>query len=247
MCSAPPFSRRHGFKSAKDITIREDAPASLRSFVLQTARHLLGRRPASLRRLVCQTLRFPPNEANYRQEQIWMEVQALMNTCPWYKVYDIIEALYASLSERELHFNKDSTGLFTNEINSFFIDEGIGWQLVDGKIVTRGTEAFETMVTEAASALETSQRLTAAKHLHEALEDLSRRPKPDLPGAAYHAMGSLECVARDLTGDSKATLGEILKRHPAYFQSRSTQLSRRSGDMRPPKRGTSRRGERSTG
>jgi hypothetical protein len=27
-------------------------------------------------------------------------------------------------------------------------------------------------------------------------------------------MGSLECVARDLTGDPKATLGEILKRHP---------------------------------
>ena len=107
--------------------------------------------------------------------------------------------------------------LFTNEINSFFIDEGIGWQLVDGKIVTRGTEAFETMVTEAASVLETSQRLTAAKHLHEALEDLSRRPKPDLPGAAYHAMGSLECVARDLTGDPKATLGEILKRHPGLL------------------------------
>ena len=27
-------------------------------------------------------------------------------------------------------------------------------------------------------------------------------------------MGSLECVARDVTGDEKATLGEILKRNP---------------------------------
>ena len=27
-------------------------------------------------------------------------------------------------------------------------------------------------------------------------------------------MGALECVARDVTGDSKATLGDILKRHP---------------------------------
>jgi len=35
-----------------------------------------------------------------------------------------------------------------------------------------------------------------------------------MPGAAYHAMGSLECVARDLTGDPKATLGDILKRYP---------------------------------
>jgi hypothetical protein len=100
---------------------------------------------------------------------------------------------------------------------SFFIDEGIGWQLTTGQILTRGPEAFETMVTEAASALETSKRPTAAGHLHEALLDLSRRPEPDLPGAAYHAMGSLECVARDLVGDPKATLGEILKRHPGLL------------------------------
>ena len=35
--------------------------------------------------------------------------------------------------------------------------------------------------------------------------------------AVYHAMGSLECVARDLTGDSKATLGEALKRYPGLL------------------------------
>jgi hypothetical protein len=27
-------------------------------------------------------------------------------------------------------------------------------------------------------------------------------------------MGALECIARDLTGDQKLTLGEVLKRHP---------------------------------
>jgi hypothetical protein len=30
-------------------------------------------------------------------------------------------------------------------------------------------------------------------------------------------MGSLECVARDLTGDTKATLGDILKRYPSLL------------------------------
>ena len=108
-------------------------------------------------------------------------------------------------------------GVSTRDLNEFFIDEGIGWQLVDGKIVTRGTEAFESVVTEATSALETSQRPTAAKHLHEALQDLSRRPEADLPGAAYHALGSLECIARDLTSDPKATLGDILKRYPGLL------------------------------
>ena len=44
--------------------------------------------------------------------------------------------------------------------------------------------------------------------------DLSRRPKPDLSGAVYHAMGALEAVARDLADNPKATLGQIIKRQP---------------------------------
>ena len=93
------------------------------------------------------------------------------------------------------------------------MEEGIGWKLSNGQIVTRGSEAFETVVNKAKEALESSERPTAASHIHEALQDLSRRPDPDLPGAIYHAMGALECVARDLTGD-KGTLGQVLNHHP---------------------------------
>lgn len=51
-------------------------------------------------------------------------------------------------------------------------------------------------------------------HIDEALEALSRRPSPNLSGAIFHAMGCLECVARDVVGDEKATLGQILKKYP---------------------------------
>jgi hypothetical protein len=218
MALEQPFSRRHGFSGgSKEITIREDAPENLRYFVLQIAA-ALGWRLDSLRRIVCRVLRVIPNETrNYRDHQIRAELRELMNTCPWFRVYDIIEALHASLAKSDDHSGEQKAVVFANEINEFFIEKGIGWQLVNSQIVTRGTEAFETMVTEATSALETSQRPTAATHLHHALQDLSRRPEADLPGAAYHAMGSLECVARDLTGDPKATLGEILKRHPGLL------------------------------
>jgi hypothetical protein len=147
-------------------------------------------------------------------EQIQHKVQELMNACPWFKVYDIIEALHASLARDS---DVDDVVFFTNEINEFFVEEGIGWQLARGQIVMRGTEAFEAVVTEAISALEASERPTAAKCLHEALEDLSRRPEANLRGAVFHAMGSLECVARDLTGDPKATLGQILNHHPGLL------------------------------
>jgi hypothetical protein len=54
--------------------------------------------------------------------------------------------------------------------------------------------------------------MTAHNELQEALKDISRRPEPDATGAIQHSMAALECVAKDVTGESKATLGEILKR-----------------------------------
>lgn len=39
-------------------------------------------------------------------------------------------------------------------------------------------------------------------------------PEADLTGAIQHAMGALECVAREVCGDPKATLGEVIKQYP---------------------------------
>ena len=222
MALEQPFSKRNRYSGgAKEITIREDAPENLRYAVLQTAIDL-DWTPTALRAILCRVLRVPPDPKSEKEypniwgdPNVWEEVQALMYGCDWFKVYDIIEALHAQFAKNDrMLWGKTHAVQFTETLNDFFIEEGIGWQLVNGQIVTCGTEAFETLVMEAASALDTSERPTAARHLHEALEDLSRRPQADLPGAAYHAMGSLECVARDLTGDPKATLGEILKRPP---------------------------------
>ena len=66
--------------------------------------------------------------------------------------------------------------------------------------------------------LENAGHRTAAKEIHEALADLSRRPKPDATGAVQHAMAALECAAGDVTGDARATLGEIIKKNPGLFQ-----------------------------
>ena len=213
MAREPSFSIRHGFSRAKDITIWEDAPENLRSFVLQTAQSF-GLDISSQHQVLCRVLHVPYQR--YIGRRIWGEeeaVQELMNTCLWFKVYDIIEAFYASLARLDARFGTRDASAFADDINEFFTEEGIGWQIVSGQIVTRGTEAFETVVRTAISTLEGSERPTAAKHVHEALQALSRRPQADLPGAANHAIGALECVARDVTGDENATLGEILKHH----------------------------------
>lgn len=103
---------------------------------------------------------------------------------------------------------------FDEALNEFFVGEGIGWQIIEGEIVTRGTETFESNIHGAVEALESAGRLTARDEIHEALVDLSRRPEADLTGAVQHAMAALECVARDVCGDEKATLGEVIKRYP---------------------------------
>lgn len=215
MPSGESFSRRNRYTGAgKEITIREDAPEGLRFAVLETAREL-DWSPSPLRDIVCKVLRVRPDQGNWSEyPNIWGEVQDLVYGADWFKVYDIIEAIHTAMLRHDREHHGSDAQKFAAEINSYFVEEGIGWQLVEGQVVTRGTEAFESVVKDAAKALKKSGRPTAASHIHEALQDLSRRPKPDLAGAIYHGMGALEAVARDLSGDTKATLGEVLKKNP---------------------------------
>lgn len=82
-----------------------------------------------------------------------------------------------------------------------------------GQIVYRGDRPFEQAVASARLALEQSKRSTAQNEVAEALRDLSRRPSPDRTGALQHSMAALECVARDISGDPKPTLGTLLSTH----------------------------------
>ena len=103
---------------------------------------------------------------------------------------------------------------FAELINTFFVRKGIGWQLTDGRVEVRGPEAFEVAVRPVVGGLENAGMSTAAQEMHEALNDLARRPRPDITGAIQHSMAAAECVARVAANDPKATLGEILDRYP---------------------------------
>lgn len=101
--------------------------------------------------------------------------------------------------------------LFAGELNRFFREKGIGWELKapDG-IVFRGGESFGVATTEAVTVLTGAGYVTAAKEVHEAIRDISRRPSPDVTGSIQHAIAALECAAREVAEDSKATVGEII-------------------------------------
>lgn len=225
-----PFSKRHGYAGhAKEITIREDAPENLRYVVLNLATKL-GIRPRQMRELTCSVLRQRPDSGNWSEyPNIYGEVEEHIYGCNWFRVYDIIEQIWDCLDRQEQRSDDDfpweeevepkerKADQFERTLNEVFVEEGIGWQLVKGRIVTRGEESFEAAVKTAQADLAAAGRPTASQRIHEALQALSRRPEPDPAGAISHAIAALECVAGDLTGNDKATFGDILKCHSNLF------------------------------
>ena len=99
---------------------------------------------------------------------------------------------------------------FEQRLNAYFHQNGIGWEPRDGQVVHRGSEAFEKSTHEVPNLLEASGLQRAAKEMREALADISRRPDPDITGTMQHAMGALEATAREVTGQSKPTLGKLV-------------------------------------
>lgn len=209
-----PFSSRHGFRRTTEveISIRHDAPYEFRGVLVEIA-YECGYRPKSLRSLVCRILRKKPDDNNWSDyPNVDGELRGVLDECEWYRVYDVVEALYQQMSETPYSFDLEK---FVIEINAYFIENGIGWKLTDGRIEVRGPEALQRTVETAKSTLESTGFRTAQQELHEAITDLSRRPEPDVSGAIQHAMAALECVAREVTGNPNATLGEIMKRQSA--------------------------------
>jgi hypothetical protein len=172
--------------------------------------------------LICRLLRKREDPSNWSEyPNIAGEVDYLIDSCEWFDVYDIIEEIYHTLALRDEKSFSDDTELrtehFSRELNKYFRRAGIGWQLVNGRLQIRGPESFENATRQAEEILHASGRLTASSEIHQALLDLSRRPDPDVTGSIQHAIAALECVARDVAGDPKTTLGELLKRHPTLI------------------------------
>ena len=205
------FSERHGYAPINlEVSVRDDAPPGLRTYVVDAA-YRAGYTSKHVRSIAFAVLHAPIDRDIFSDRFVDDDVRNRLNDCEWFRVYDIIEALCQSASQS--NSSSADADEFTDDMNTYFQENGIGWQIIDGNVETRGSELFEHGVRGALGELEATHRDTAFSELREAVRDLSRRPEPDVTGAIQHAATAMECVARDATGDSNATLGAILKRH----------------------------------
>lgn len=216
------FSKRHGYRGpASEITIREEAPEVLRGYILWSLRRYLDASQA--RQLVCSALNRLPDRGNWSAGNVWDEVTWLLEDCEWFRVYDLLEAVYRNLAAHQNRLMASSTPFslseFSEDLNALFEENGIGWKMENGQILARGTEAFEVILRQASPALQSVGMQTSSDELHKALQDLSRRPNPDLTGAVQHGMAALECAARSIAGlTGKSTLDDVAKSRPDLFR-----------------------------
>lgn len=217
------FSDRFGYHGPDaDITIREDCPTPVRDGILMLG-YGAGLGPGGMRELLCTVLLKRPDAGNWSPGNIENEVSRLLDDAPWYKVYDFAERLYRDIADRDPF--GDAPRRFETQLNQLFRERGVGWEMKEGMLVARGSEAFALATGHATDVMRDAGTPTAANEIHEALRDISRRPHADVTGAVQHAMAALECVAREIDG-STDTLGQIIKRldMPAPFDKALHQL-----------------------
>lgn len=200
------FSQRHGFVSSDvEILIRDDAPEQVRMAVVVGAQDL-GLRPSAIRETVCGVLLQRPDPSNWSEyPNVWGEVQEILDACPWYKVYEIAEALSTRLDP------KGHSEEYAEILNRCFYEYGVGWEMQNNEILRRGDTGSDT-IQQALQNLEATGRKSAARELREARTDISRRPSPDTTGAIQHSIAALEVVARDILNRPNDTLGQLISR-----------------------------------
>lgn len=198
------FAKRRGYRPVDaEITVREDAPAELRGAIAQIALRS-GMTYSSMREVICRTLLVQPDPSNRSEiPHIRDEAAALLRNCKWFKVYDAAEALYAAAEPARKQ-------QFADLLNGFFRENGIGWEMREGRIVFRGPKPFREVTWETVRMLEETNRPRAANEMRKAVRELSRRPAPDVLSAMLCVMEALQATARDLTGEYKPDMDRLV-------------------------------------
>jgi hypothetical protein len=202
------FSKRFGILPKPMGLVRNEAPLKMRlALVLLLSENNVD--ICVVAEALCKAERkVPPtylhtSYLSMRAVQRWDLIELeLRSRADWHEVYDFIEILCAQLGNHEIE----------QKISELFVEFDVGWKVLHGRIEIRGDELFESTVQTARENLDRAGRLTAKAELEEAMASLSRRPVPDSRGAVARSVGALEALAKDITKESTATLGQLIKR-----------------------------------
>jgi len=138
------------------------------------------------------------------------EIREFFFSCEWYEAYDFLEYVigYFDNAPRLIKF-----------LNAILERELSGYRIITGKIVDINDEQEVEMLEEA---LQNTHFEGVTAHLKRSLELLSDRKNPDYRNSIKESISAVEAMAKIITNNPKATLGDALtvlekgeKLHPA--------------------------------
>ena len=207
------FSERFGFKKASDI-IQVDSMNNELRVSLWNVLHdeLWSRVPALLephritqefhilsRQLWIDYFKRPIDERPKFLDAILKEVRTYFFECPWNNVYDFIEFII-STSVYDL-------SNLTGSLNRILERERSGYRLIGGHFAPI-TSSDELQVLD--ETVSDPDYPAVSEHMAQALKLYADRDKPDFRNSMKESISAVEAMARIVSGNEKATLGQAL-------------------------------------
>jgi DNA-binding transcriptional ArsR family regulator len=142
-----------------------------------------------------------PSFAYYdRGERILKIIRDYFFAASWNEVYDFLEFVVAAIEKSEPHLPDFLNRVLATEMSAF--------RFIDGKLVDITGEQEREMLEQA---LADTRFAAVSSHLERALALLADRKNPDYRNSIKESISAVEAMARLVSGNPKATLGEALK------------------------------------
>ena len=199
------FSKRYGLRPTPEGLMYEDVSERARVGLYHIGRLFFDNNYLGLYKVLCIALRIPLDRDRASVYLGSLTIEELIMDCLWEQFYDICEVMWQSLKyERE-------RGNLSEEINTLFKEEHLGFELRDGKVEKIGSGFIDARIKEARYLLKELEFRGADEHFEKALKALNTRPNPDVENCVKDAVSAIESVGRIISGNEKAMLPNIIK------------------------------------
>jgi AbiJ N-terminal domain 4 len=204
------FSDRLGITQAKSILQLEEMDDHLRNGLWQACIEYYFRLfnryysddtkfKTYMRRMYVDFFKVSADQVPHGHGDGIQSVRSHFFSASWWEVYNLIEFLLQTFESNE----------FAQRVSFFLEREKSAYRIVNWQLVSITDPVELAAVSEAAS----KQGLFsgAREHIQSAITLFSRKPEPDFRNCIKEAISAVESVARVITENPKATLGDALK------------------------------------
>lgn len=126
------------------------------------------------------------------------KIRSYFFNAQWFEVYDFVEFVSGTFQNKQLN----------ETVNQILERELAGFRLISGSLVPVTAKEEVEAIKEAIEKIPYKGVVT---HLRQALEHLSNRKNPDYRNSIKESISAVESLARELTKNPKATLGDALQ------------------------------------